>query len=556
MSQGLPAVLVVSGGGFQGLAAVRLLAESDAYRILVGDNLEAGVTEPFADAFLRLPPVAERGLFLASLASVCREEGVRLVVPSTDHELATLSESRGELEGAGVQVAVCDRPLLSVLRDKRSLYESLAAAGLPVMPPLRPDASTDLPLIGKPRFGWGSRGIFVARTRAEIEALTREERDSRVWQAFLEGADELSADFALRTDGAVPTVGLRRRVRTSGGFAVVSETVRDSDAAELVCGFAAWAATRGGRGLFNVQLLRRESLLVLSDVNPRLGTSAVHWRGTGFNPLLAVCADAGLLPPGAGGSVPMARARSFRHLEELFVPVEPAPAADIAGIVFDLDDTLIPTKRWQCERLLTALETIAPGDDAVRARREGLRILEEGPRPRLVDALADALEWDEERREDLRRVYRATWPARCATYPDVKPALDALRRRGLRLGLLTDNPPETQRHKVESAGLAAFFDAVVFAREAGHEKPDGRGFARVAWELGLEPPRLAMAGDNPHRDLAGAAAAGFGRLFLLRRAGAFASFDAALYADLPGAERFEAVADLRQLAARLTSPSR
>jgi HAD superfamily hydrolase (TIGR01549 family) len=556
MSPGLPAVLVLSGGGFQGLAAVRLLAESDAYRILVGDSLEAGVTEPFADAFLRLPPVAERGLFLASLVSVCREQGVRLVVPSTDHELETLSESRADLEGAGVRVAVCDPPLLSVLRDKRSLYESLAAAGLPVMPPVRLEESPDLPLIGKPRFGWGSRGMIVARTRAEVETLTREEGDSRVWQAFVEGAVELSADFALGTDGTFRGAGLRRRVRTSGGFAVVSETVRDPDAAELVRAFAAWAATRGGRGPFNVQLLRRESLLVLSDVNPRLGTSAAHWRGTGFNPLLAVCADAGLLPPDAGGSPPVARRRSVRHLEELFVPVEPAPAADVAGVVFDLDDTLIPTKRWQRERLLAALETIASGDDAARARCEGLRILEEGPRPRLVDALAEALGWDQETREHLRRVYRATWPARCLTYPDVKPALDALRRRGFRLGLLTDNPPETQRHKLDAAGLAAFFDAVVFAREAGREKPDGGGFARVARELGLEPPRLAMAGDNPHRDLAGAAAAGFGRLFLLRRAGAFASFDAALYADLPGAERFEAVADLRQLGARLTSPSR
>ena len=549
MSSRLPAVLVLSGGGFQGLAAVRLLAESDAYRIVVGDSLEAGVSEPFVDAFLRLPPVADRDRFLGALVSACRAEGVRLVVPATDHELETLAESRGELEAAGVRVAVCDAPLLGVLRDKTSLYEGLAAAGLPVMPPLRLDESPDPPLIGKPRFGWGSRGIIVARTRAEIEALGRDERESRVWQGYVEDAVELSADFALDAGGAVPAVGLRRRVRTSGGFAVVSETVDDPDATALVRGFAAWAAARGGRGPFNVQLLRRRALLVLSDVNPRLGTSATHWRGSGFNPLLAVCADAGLLAPGAGGSPPAGAVRSVRHLEELVAPVD---AAAVAGVVFDLDDTLIPTKRWQRERLLAALEATACGEDAARARREGMRILEEGPRPRLVDALAEALEWEPARRDELLRTYRATWPERCATYPEVKPALDALRRRGFRLGLLTDNPPETQRRKIETAGLAPFFDAVVFAREAGGEKPDGRGFLRVAWELGVAPPRLAMVGDNPHRDLAGAAEAGFGRLYLLRRAGAFASFDPPLCAHLPGAERFELVADLRQLAARLT----
>jgi FMN phosphatase YigB (HAD superfamily) len=60
-----------------------------------------------------------------------------------------------------------------------------------------------------------------------------------------------------------------------------------------------------------------------------------------------------------------------------------------------------------------------------------------------------------------------------------------------------------------------------------------------------------MAGDNPHRDLAGAAEAGYARLFWLRRPGASASFDPALASELPGVARFEPVADLRQLASRL-----
>jgi hypothetical protein len=60
-----------------------------------------------------------------------------------------------------------------------------------------------------------------------------------------------------------------------------------------------------------------------------------------------------------------------------------------------------------------------------------------------------------------------------------------------------------------------------------------------------------MAGDNPHRDLAGAATAGYARLFWVRRPGAASSFDEALSHGLAGADRFEPVADLRQLALRL-----
>ena len=229
----------------------------------------------------------------------------------------------------------------------------------------------------------------------------------------------------------------------------------------------------------------------------------------------------------------------------------PEETTRVSGVVFDLDDTLIPTKRWTRERLLRALAALLPQPQRARAEREALRLIEECPRGLLIDAVAETLGFSETERVQLLEAYRATWPESCAIYSEVRPALDALRRRGLRLGLLTDNPPETQRRKLQAAGLASFFQVVVFARESGAEKPDRRGFAAVAQGLALPPETLAMAGDNPHRDLAGAAEAGFARLFWIQREGAGCAFDPALAAALPGAARYERVSDLRQLAARL-----
>jgi FMN phosphatase YigB (HAD superfamily) len=266
--------------------------------------------------------------------------------------------------------------------------------------------------------------------------------------------------------------------------------------------------------------------------------------------VLAVCAEAGLLPAPEHGRPP-SDTRSVRYLEEHIEPAVSPCAAPIRGIVFDLDDTLVPIKRWLRDRLLQALAAVLPDTERQRAEREALRVIEEGPRDHLIDAVAATLGMPDDGRERLLAAYRRTWPAGCDCYPDVKPALDALRRRGLRVGLLTDNPPESQRHKLESSGLSAFFDALVFAREAGAEKPDSRGFRAVSAALGLPPATLAMAGDNPHRDLAGAAEAGFARLFWVQRGGSACAFDPALAASLPGAARYERVSDLRAMAALL-----
>ena len=552
MNQGLPAVLVTCGGGFQGLAVVRLLGEADAFRIIVADNQDATLTASFADATYRLPPVAERADFEQALLGLCRSQAVRLVLPSTDFELEALAAARSELEGLGTSVAVCDAPLLALLRDKHALYERLSADGFPVLRPWTgPLDAAPPPLIGKPRHGFGGRGVVVARTALELAELAPHLRESLLWQPFLDGADEISADFAIVRRGAT-AIGLRRRVRTSGGFAVVSEGSSDAQARSLAERFAVWVATRGGRGLFNVQLLRRGATLVVSDVNPRLGTSAVHWRGSGFNPVLEVCADAGLVPAAREGALAPSATRSVRHLEERIEPVS-GEVARVSGVVFDLDDTLVPTKRWTRERLLRALDVLLPEPQRARAQREALRLIEECPRGLLIDAVASALGFSETERVRLLETYRATWPESCGTYSEVKPALDALRRRGLRLGLLTDNPKQTQLRKVQAAGLASFFHVVVYARESGAEKPDPRGFAAVAQGLDLPPESLAMAGDNPHRDLSGAAEAGFARLFWVQREGAACAFDPALAAALPGAARYERVSDLRQLAARLES---
>jgi HAD superfamily hydrolase (TIGR01549 family) len=533
-------VLVVSGGGFQGLGLMRCLRESPTVRIVLADCFEENPGRYFADRFHPVPGIAAGPPFLSALRAICEREGVRVVLPSTHHELPALAKGRGPFEERGILLGVSDAAFLRTAGNKRELYALLGRAGLPTLPvvDLR-GAARPFPLIGRPLSGWGSQGTLVLRSEGDLRGREVEElADSHLWQPYLERFEELSVDFSLDPAGVDSGFGIRRRTRTSGGFAVISETVEDHEAEGLMRRFTDLLRSEGGLGLFNVQLIREGGEVYFSDVNPRIGTSAVHWLATGFNPALHFCGFVAEPLRESPPRPPRRGRRMVRYLDQFWIdsPAEAVPApAPPKGIVFDLDDTLIHQKRWilgKLERLHEAFANRLPERGLFLG--EAARVLEEGASARLFDELKSGFALAPELMSELVPSYRALIPRECPVFPDVRPTLASLRQAALKLAILTDNPPESQRQKLEASGLSAWFDVVVFAREAGAEKPSPEGFAAVAKGLGVPAPALVMVGDNPYRDILGAARAGYGPGYLLCRGGGSFNFELAIFRELFG----------------------
>ena len=101
-------------------------------------------------------------------------------------------------------------------------------------------------------------------------------------------------------------------------------------------------------------------------------------------------------------------------------------------------------------------------------------------------------------------------------YDDVLPCLDALRARGLLLGLITNNVASHQRDKIAAVGLAARFDAVVISGEVGVAKPDRAIFEHACTALGVDAGEAMHVGDNPRVDALGARDAGLHGVWLDR----------------------------------------
>jgi putative hydrolase of the HAD superfamily len=112
----------------------------------------------------------------------------------------------------------------------------------------------------------------------------------------------------------------------------------------------------------------------------------------------------------------------------------------------------------------------------------------------LADGLADTYSSEKERAITL--------------VPGALETLQSLKKDGVRLALLTNGSPETQRRKIERFGLAPYFDYILIEGEFGVGKPDQRVFSAALGKLSVSPSQACMVGDDLPRDIASAMRAG------------------------------------------------
>lgn len=118
------------------------------------------------------------------------------------------------------------------------------------------------------------------------------------------------------------------------------------------------------------------------------------------------------------------------------------------------------------------------------------------PVPRLAELLMDSL--------------------RFRLHADALPALDALRRDGVALGVVS-NWDYALPEVLAGLGVAGRFGAVAASAAVGAAKPDPAIFHHALARLGVPPDRALHCGDLPEPDCLGARAAGLRAVLLDRR---------------------------------------
>ncbi len=110
----------------------------------------------------------------------------------------------------------------------------------------------------------------------------------------------------------------------------------------------------------------------------------------------------------------------------------------------------------------------------------------------------------EEMAHEVADAYSRLREERIHPMPGAIETLEAFRRAGMPMALLTNGHPDGQQPKIDRYGLTRYFDCILIEGGFGCGKPDPRVFRHALEQLGVAPAEAWMVGDNLVWDVEGA----------------------------------------------------
>lgn len=263
-------VLVTGAGGASGIGAIRSLQETTEYEV-VGVDMNPDAAGLFLADEGTVVPRATADDWPSVIQYVVERFDIDVIVPTVDEELTVLDTLQ-----TSVPMLAPRQGVIETTVDKYRSTKILEEAGH-VVPEtwLGSDAPNDVPfpLVGKPRFGRGSRGVEVLEDAAEVDEYLREAEyasEHVVLQEYVDGR-EFTTSVVGTDDGdllaVVPKEALLKRGSTVKGV------TRDLPAVSKSC--RRTFETLDPHGPLNVQqILDADGRPHTIEINPRFSSTS------------------------------------------------------------------------------------------------------------------------------------------------------------------------------------------------------------------------------------------------------------------------------------------
>lgn len=182
----------------------------------------------------------------------------------------------------------------------------------------------------------------------------------------------------------------------------------------------------------------------------------------------------------------------------------------VKAIFFDFDDTLqsrAGAYRLYCDDFISRYFPQVGGSDKERMKDEMEALVDGGYKPR-EEYWPEVIEfWGWKNPPELKELvddFNERFGRRVVMLEGACDTLRELKRRGYKLGMVTNGNSMLQNTKLDTAGIRDLFDMSVVSDDIGVWKPDKRIFEYAMKSLGVTPEEALFVGDHPINDVQGA----------------------------------------------------
>lgn len=190
------------------------------------------------------------------------------------------------------------------------------------------------------------------------------------------------------------------------------------------------------------------------------------------------------------------------------------------AVLFDFDDTLqdrFAAVLETAEVLMAEHMPYAPAEERTKRARQMAEANNGGyvDYPVFFKSILERWPWEGlDSVEQLSWKFRREFPKHVKLFPETAQVLQELKRRGYRVGIVTNGGAMMQHRKLDLCGVKPLVDVVLVAGEEGIYKPEAEIFLRAAARLCTAPENCVFVGDHPVNDVAGAVGAGMRAIYL------------------------------------------
>ncbi|WP_010280891.1 HAD family hydrolase [Bacillus timonensis] len=103
--------------------------------------------------------------------------------------------------------------------------------------------------------------------------------------------------------------------------------------------------------------------------------------------------------------------------------------------------------------------------------------------------------------EELLQDYIDEFKHNCVPFPNLIDMLEELKRRKVRLGMITNGKGQFQMDNIKALGVEKYFDTILVSEWEGIKKPDPEIFKRALEQLKVGPNESIFVGDHPENDV-------------------------------------------------------